>query len=395
MEEVLAFLKNLSWPMLAFMAYAYVWLVSMVRNMGYRRLAKMVASDQVSTTSTKAVSIVLLYEGDEELLRQRLPIFLEQQYGQFEVILACATPLSTETEAYLQSMRHAYSNLQVVPLPVHVLYISTYNLVLTLGMRAARYRWVLLSSVLSVPASNLWLATMAAHIRKDKHLVVGMSNSASARGFAQHKYAFLHLWRQFLVHPWGRHHKLILASPQNLLLDKDFFQEKGGLAVGAEMLRGAVEIAVNRYTRKSDVVQCLCPEAFVVTDLPKDAAQCKESQLFNFYVWSRLRWSWWLDFCSFSHGKLTWWHSFSFTIAFVLVYLRLQSMWLMFVALVLMWLIHALFRDYCFHRSLRALRLPSMHIALPFMLHMQPFWAFAIRCRYRKTDKRNFRKRFV
>lgn len=395
MEELLAYLKTLPWPVLAFVAYTCVWFVSMMRNMGYRRLAKLVAANQLPTASEEAVSVVLLYEGEEELLRQRLPVFLGQQYSRFEVILACATPLSANTQSYLQGMRYAYPNLQIVPLPAHVLDISAYNLVLTLGMRAARHAWVLLSGISSMPAGEHWLATMASYIRKDKHVVVGVANTASARGFARHKYAFLRYWRQFLVLLWGQEHKHVLVSPQNLLLDKAFFLEKGGLAVGAGLRRGAVELAVNRYTNKGDVARCLCPEAFVITDLPKDSAQCGEFQLVEHDVWRRLRWSLWLDLCSLSHAVLTWAHSAFFVIALASLVLQPNPLWWLISAVVLMWLLHALSRDIFFHQSLRALHLPSMHLSLPFMLHLQPVWTLALRCRYRRFDKRNFRKQFV
>ncbi len=396
LQQVTDFWLALTLPTQALVLYVVVWLFAMLRNIGYRTLGNRIRlASQVQPAAAPSVSVVLTFQGDEAQLR-RLPLFLGQHYPSFEVIVVCEQQPGDTAKQYFTEMEHAYPYLHTCVVPANALDISVHNLAVTLGVRSARYDWVLLSDLSCTPQGTQWLAQMAGQIGEGRHIVAGITNYAAAHGGASLlKHRFLYLWHQMLVLTWAGRHKLVEADATNLLYNKPFFLRHGGLQQGAGLREGAVPLAVNRHASRRDTALCLHPEGIMWQDAPSGEQSAQWQRLMHRYVWRRMRQAWWLDACSNAHALLTWAHTSAFVAALLAIVLQPRLPVVHLCVLVLLWLLHAVWRDVCFHRSVRALCLSPLHGMLPFMLHMQPLWAMEARIRCLMTDKKQFRKRFV
>ncbi len=395
LQHVIDFWSALSLPTQALVAYVAVWLCSMLRNFSYRTLgARIRVAQQGLPATAPPVSVVLIFQGNEALLH-RLPQFLGQHYPEFEVIVVCEQQPTDFVKHYFTEMQHAYPDLHICTVPANGLDISVHNLAVTLGMRAAQYDWVLLGNLSCVPQSMQWLAHMAAAIGEAKYIVTGITNYVPAQGTSLFKYRFLHLWHRMMVFTWAGKHKLVEAEETNLLYNKTHFLQHGGLQEGAALLEGAVPLAVNRHANRCDAALCLHPEAIMWQDAPAGKQACQWLQIMHQNIWRRMRWAWWLDVRSNAHALLTWMHTLTFLIAMAVCLLQPNIPVLYLCVLLVLCLLHALWRDVAFHYTLRAMLLSPVHALLPLMLHVQPLLAMATRYRYMKTNKKLFRKRFV
>ncbi len=394
LQHVIDFWFALTLPTQALAVYVAVWAFSMLRNFNYRTLGnRILRASQAQPASAPPVSIVLTFRGDESLLRRRLPLFLGQHYPDYEVLVVCEQQPTDSAKQYLTDMEHAYPCLHTCLVPTNGLDISLHNLAITLGMRAAQYEWVMLSQLDCAPQGTQWLAHMAGQLSEGKAVVAGITNYGGASLF---KHRFLHLWHQMLLFTWAAgKHKLLEADGTNLLYSKTFFLQHGGLQDGAGLREGALPLAVNRHANRRNTALCLHPEAIVWQDAPAGEQSARWQRLTHHDMWRRMRGAWWLDACSNAHALLTWMYTLTFVAVLVFFLLQPHLPVQHLCVLMALWLLHALWRDVCFHRTVRALRLSSMHGLLPLMLHAQPLWAMAVRCRYRMTDKKLFRKRFV
>ena len=93
------------------------------------------------TQELPPLSVIICAHEEVENLRRNLPAILEQDYPQFEVIVINDGEKS-ESEDYLTQLENRYSNLYHSFVPDSSRYISRKKLAVTLGIRAARYDWL-------------------------------------------------------------------------------------------------------------------------------------------------------------------------------------------------------------------------------------------------------------
>ena len=118
-------------------------------------------AEEFQTISSKAppVSIILApYENAHEL-EHYLPLILEQDYPDFEVIVVICKGDSDTEDAMkrLADNPHIYCTY----VPDSSRYMSRKKLAVTLGVKAAKNEWILLTDAQCYPTSTHWLAAMA------------------------------------------------------------------------------------------------------------------------------------------------------------------------------------------------------------------------------------------
>lgn len=106
------------------------------------------------------VSILICAHNETENLRRSLPAMLAQDYPQFELIVINDGE-KNENEAYLSQLENQHKNLYHSFVPNSSRYISRKKLAITLGIRAARYEWLVLTEANCLPQSDQWLRLLA------------------------------------------------------------------------------------------------------------------------------------------------------------------------------------------------------------------------------------------
>lgn len=126
---------------------------------------------------------VIVYSKDSSAgLARLLPQLLEQDYpGRFEVIVT-NDGQSTHAEGVVTLLSAKYRNLRMTYVPDEAHALSRPKLAMTLGVKAARYDYVLMTNANVVAPSKSWLALMARHFAEGKEVVIGVCDPVGPEG---------------------------------------------------------------------------------------------------------------------------------------------------------------------------------------------------------------------
>jgi len=192
---------------------------------------------ETKPSSAKGISIVLTVHDQEELLRQNLPLLLNQHYEPgYEVVVVDESSTDGSVDV-LNQLKTQYPQLYTTYIPSTSHYLSRRKLALTLGIKAAHHEWVIVTEADCQPESEQWLATVAEALTGDADAVcVYTPYTEGTKG----RYAYLRMitfWRQ-QRHPY-RYDGACLA------IRRSAFMSRNGFLRNLHCLRGEYDFLVN------------------------------------------------------------------------------------------------------------------------------------------------------
>ena len=224
-----------------------------------------VASAEAGTAECcPPVSIVLTDHDSSFHLSKVLPALLGQQYaGEFQVIVVIDRN-DSESEDVLK-LHGEDSRLYYIMLPETSRYLSRKKLGITLGIRAAKYDWVLVTDVHSIPSSENWLANMSRHCSGDANMVLGLSLYGDDVQ-AYHRYEQL---RTMLYHlRMAQRGRAFSTNQPVVMLRKEEFFAENGFRGNLEFARAEFEFLVNKFSKEGSCTLAIEPEARMIAIKP-------------------------------------------------------------------------------------------------------------------------------
>lgn len=178
-------------------------------------------------------------------LRHNLTAILEQDYPQFEVIVITDGADDGSTD-YLTQLQARYPHLYHSFIPDSSRYISHKKLGLTLGIRASKYDWLVITTPDCHPASNRWLRLMARNFTPATGVVIGYSGYERGKGWLHKRAAYNALSQamRYLGLADGGHPYMALG--RNLAYRKELFYQNKGFSNHLNLLHGDDDLFVNQ-----------------------------------------------------------------------------------------------------------------------------------------------------
>ncbi|MCX7987599.1 MAG: glycosyltransferase [Bacteroidales bacterium] len=198
------------------------------------------------------VSVVICARNEATNLEKYLPMVLEQDYPNFEVIVVndCS---DDETEDVLKRFQGRYPHLRTTFLKEQEKFWHGKKLALTVGIKAARHEWLLLTDADCAPSSNEWIKTMAKHFTEDKSIVLGYGGYLEYPGFLnrliRYETAFIAL--QFFSYALAR--MPYMGVGRNLAYRKSLFFAHKGFASHAKLDSGDDDLFINEAATPDNV----------------------------------------------------------------------------------------------------------------------------------------------
>ena len=149
-----------------------------------------------SSEKQPGMSVIIAASDQEEMLAKHLPLILEQDYPDFEVIVVDDNS-KDDTKELLERLAKQYPQLYMTHTSDSIRYISHKKLALTLGIKAAKKEWVVFTEANCYPTSRQWLSRLARHCTDSVDVVLGYSNYERKTGFANLCYVYDTLIQQF------------------------------------------------------------------------------------------------------------------------------------------------------------------------------------------------------
>lgn len=371
---------------------ALLWLMCQwhaLRRFKLGRLAKRQEREMVNPT-LPPISIIITCHDQLPFLQKNLTTLLEQDYPEeFEVIVVDMKS-TDDTGKWLEYMMERYTHLHYSLCPPSARDISLQRLALTLGVRSAQHEWMLfMHPDVTVPNSH-WLCHMSSACKGDVDAVQGFVRYSSQKNWKEKKQQFFRLWEQMLWMPFTKRHSPYRADGACLCYRRSVFMSHNGFASNATLLEGAETLLVNHNIKKSKCGINVSPNA-IVTQAQPEAEQWKTEQIF-FMETRRHK-------CHTVIYRLLYASSVLSQILFPLsaitaAFLLRSNAWGLCIVASL-WLSLLIMQFCSFSYTTRKLGIKVYTFSFFLLLNLIPVWDLKAWMRWKFTEKRTFRKKFI
>ena len=209
------------------------------------------------------VSILITAHDNLTELERNLPMFLRQQYAaDYQVIVVCQST-DGETLDFLKRTAAENPHLYYTYIPESSRYMSRKKLQITLGVKAAKHEWIILTEPNCRPSNDKWLQTMARQCQDPNHLVLGYvaldEETKSVRRFDNIRKAYYVLRRAQQTYGYRSH-------MPNVAFRKSDFMKEQGYQGNLEYVRGEYDFLVNKYALCGDTATELDCDAWLIRE---------------------------------------------------------------------------------------------------------------------------------
>lgn len=214
------------------------------------------------------VSVIIVAKNEEENLSNHLPLLLNQNHPQYEVVVVnnCSWDKSEEL---LKEMAAQYPKLRIVTIEEQERYPKGKKFALTLGIKAAKYDTLLMTDADCLPASENWITQMQQAYTPKTELVLGYGAYKKTSGLINYliRYETFYTALQYLSFA-------LAGSPymgvgRNLSYRKQTFFKVKGFASHNHILSGDDDLFVNEVATKTNTAISIQPDAFTIS-IPKE-----------------------------------------------------------------------------------------------------------------------------
>jgi len=209
---------------------------------------------------TPAVSVVIAARNEAGNLEKFLPKVLEQDYPQYEVVVVNHASID-DTDMVLKRFEQKYKHLTVRTLKNDSISGFGKKLPLTLGIKAAKYDYLLLTDADCFPNSNQWIKTMIAPLEHND-FVLGYGGFLKQPLFINRLVRYDTVQSALLYLSVALKSKPYMAVGRNLAYRKSVFFKAKGFASHSYIAGGDDDLLVNQMATKKNTAIQIVPESF-------------------------------------------------------------------------------------------------------------------------------------
>lgn len=245
-----------------------VLLIAIITPMINKFFRKPVFDENNITEQDKAnlpkMSTIIIAHGNAKELDDHLSLFLTQDYSPgYEVIV-----VTSKSDSDAEDVLKQYSNnphLYTTFTPDSSRYMSRRKLAITLGVKAAKNEWIILTDAYCCPASDEWLATMAAKCTESTNLVLGYTRyDKEASPFSR----FERLGNAYYLLREAQQGMAYCSLGKNIAFRKSEFMAQNGYQGNLKYIFGEYDFLVNKYAKDGCTNTVTNPEGWMIEDSP-------------------------------------------------------------------------------------------------------------------------------
>ncbi len=216
--------------------------------------------------STPACSVIIAAKNERKNLEAHLPLILNQNYPEFEVIVVNDGSYDGSSDL-LKVYAQQYGNLKLVDLQLDERYRRGKKFALTMGIKAAQHEHLLFTDADCKPSSKHWI----------KHMMQAKGENPIVLGIAplKHKmrlwslmsqYETFHTALQYIS--YALRAKTYMGVGRNLSYTKSLFFENKGFASHQHVMSGDDDLFIQEVAKGHNVAVCLHPDSFMWSEAP-------------------------------------------------------------------------------------------------------------------------------
>jgi glycosyltransferase involved in cell wall biosynthesis len=246
------------------------------------------SKQQPVRVATEPVSVIVCAHDEEDNLKELLPLLLQQDHNDFEIIVVNDRS-NDNTYDYLLEVTKTYPRIKMVNVKDTPPHVNSKKYALTLGIRAATHDLILLTDADCRPNSTRWISSFSQSFDDTTQFVLGFSPYTQAPGFLNHFIRF-----ESLVTALQYFSFAVLGNPymgvgRNLAYRKSLFLEKKGFNNFLHVTGGDDDLFVNQHARGKNTKVHFSSDALMMSIPEKTLGGFFQQKLRHLSVGKRYR----------------------------------------------------------------------------------------------------------
>lgn len=221
----------------------------------------------INVSEKYPVSLIVCAKNEAENLKVNIPLWQQQQYPNFEIILINDASVD-ETLEVMETFAAQDSRIQIVNVKNNEAFWASKKYALTLGIKRAKNTRLVFTDADCYPASTEWLAIMASKFSNEKQLVLGYGAYEKKPSFLNKMIRFETLMTAVQYFSYAKVGNPYMGVGRNLAYTSSLYYENKGFINHIKIASGDDDLFVNEAATAKNVAICTEPEAFTYS-LPK------------------------------------------------------------------------------------------------------------------------------
>lgn len=215
----------------------------------------------------KGVSVVVCARNEARNLETFLPLLLQQDYPEYEVIVV-DDESEDDTRDVVERLMLRYKHLHLTFVPLGTRVSSTKKLALTLAAKASKYDYLLLTDADCYPQSEHWIEQMMRGFEGGKEVVLGFGAYEQRKSLLNKMIAYDTLFNGLQYLGLALAHRPYMGVGRNLAYSKTMFFRQKGFAGLLDRKAGDDDLFVAKVANSHNTQVVVTPES-LTWSLPK------------------------------------------------------------------------------------------------------------------------------
>jgi cellulose synthase/poly-beta-1,6-N-acetylglucosamine synthase-like glycosyltransferase len=212
------------------------------------RVAAFKPDDRKFSTKNEPVSVIICARNEAENLSVHLPVWLTQDYPDYEVVVVndCS---DDETQDILERFQTEYAHLRTTHIKHDEKFTHGKKLALTIGIKAAKHEWLLLTDADCTPTGVNWISSMQRNFTDQNEVVLGYGGYNEEKGFLNKMIRFDTFFIALQYLGFALIKAPYMGVGRNLAYRKSLFMKNKGFASHAHVLSGDDDLFINEVAK--------------------------------------------------------------------------------------------------------------------------------------------------
>jgi glycosyltransferase involved in cell wall biosynthesis len=215
--------------------------------------------------AVKGISVVICAHNEYNNLKANLPLILDQDYPEFEVVVVNHAS-DDETSYLLSDLQREYPRLSSLEIQEDLNFFSGKKFPLAIGIKSAKYDKVLLTDADCKPSSRNWITQMQSAYCNGIKIVLGYSPYTRSKGLLNKLIRFdtAHVGTQYLSYALAG--LPYMGVGRNLSYLKSVFYDNKGFIPHYRIRSGDDDLFINMVAKKSNTAVVVHPDSFTLSE---------------------------------------------------------------------------------------------------------------------------------
>lgn len=226
---------------------------------------------QVEPDRSLPVSIVVCARNESNSLQQLIPLLMDQDHEEFEVVVVNDRS-DDDTWEILQWMKPNFPRMRPVNIQADEKFSYGKKIALGVGIRSAKHRHVILTDADCMPVGRDWVSTMCAGFRNGKQIVIAFSPYEKKQGFTNLMERFDGISKAVQYISFAQAGFPYMGVGRNLGYTQDMFLSAKGPRRHQGLMSGDDDLFINEVARTRNTTAVADGRSFMTTRATPDLA---------------------------------------------------------------------------------------------------------------------------